>query len=157
MSFKKFALPAACVISLVTAAVAHGQTVGKTADQIRWRQSAFTTLSWSMARIKANVTGEFDKEQVVQAANTIQALAHANIGSLFVAGTNKGKGWKATEVKPEYFTDKAGVDKAWTNFGAAADELVKVAATGDAAAVKAQFGKVGEACKGCHDKFKIDD
>ena len=157
MSFKKLLLPAACVISLVTAAVAHGQTVGKAADQIRWRQSAFTTLSWSMARIKANVGGEFNKEQVVQAANTIQALAHANIGSLFVAGTKKGKGWKETPAKAGYFTDKAGGDKAWANFGAAADELVKVAATGDASAVKAQFGKVGETCKGCHDKFHVED
>ncbi len=34
--------------------------------------------------------------------------------------------------------------------------MAKVAATGDAAAVKAQFGKLGETCKGCHDKFRGD-
>jgi cytochrome c556 len=156
MKFTKLIL-AACTIGLVTASAAHSQTVGKTADQIRWRQSAFTTLSWSMARLKANVTGEYNKEQVVQAANTIQTLAHANIYSLFAPGTEKGKGWKETEVKPEFFTDKEGASKAWATFGKEADELAKVAATGDVAAVKAQFGKVGQACKGCHDKFHVED
>jgi cytochrome c556 len=35
--------------------------------------------------------------------------------------------------------------------------MAKVAAGGDAAAVKTQFGKLGEACKACHDKFRQDD
>ena len=156
MKLTKFIL-ATCAIGLVTASVAHSQTVGKAEDQIRWRQSAFATLSWSMARIKANVNGEFNKEQVIQAANTIQTLAHANISSLFVPGTAKGKGWKNTEVKPEFFTDKEGAAKAWATFSTEADGLAKVAATGDAAAVKAQFGKVGQSCKGCHDKFHVED
>lgn len=148
---------ATCAIGVVTASAAHSQTVGKAQDQIRWRQSAYTTLGWSMARIKANVSGEFNKEQVIQAANTIQALAHTNIYSLFVPGTEKGKGWKDTEVKPAFFTDKEGAAKVWATFGTEADELAKVAATGDAAAVKAQFGKVGQACKGCHDKFHVEE
>ena len=148
---------ATCAIGLVTASAAHSQAVGKAEDQIRWRQSAYTTLGWSMARIKTNVTGEYNKEQVVQAANTIQALSHANIYSLFAPGTEKGKGWKETEVKPEFFTDKEGASKVWATFGKEADELAKVAATGDAAAVKAQFGKVGQACKGCHDKFHVEE
>ncbi|MDE2586049.1 MAG: cytochrome c, partial [Betaproteobacteria bacterium] len=28
-------------------------------------------------------------------------------------------------------------------------------AVGDQAAIKAQFGKTGEACKSCHDKFRM--
>ena len=35
--------------------------------------------------------------------------------------------------------------------------LAKVAATGDAAAVKAQYGKLSKTCKACHDDFKIKD
>ena len=42
-------------------------------------------------------------------------------------------------------------------FNKEANELAKVAATGDAAALKVQFGKVGETCKGCHDKFRQED
>ena len=35
--------------------------------------------------------------------------------------------------------------------------MAKVAATGDQAAVKTQFGELGKTCKGCHEKFKVDD
>ena len=35
--------------------------------------------------------------------------------------------------------------------------MAKVAAAGNAAAVKAQFGKLGEACNACHDKFRKED
>jgi cytochrome c556 len=35
--------------------------------------------------------------------------------------------------------------------------LPKVAAGGDAAAVKEQFGKLGKTCKACHDEFKEKD
>nr|QLG20371.1 hypothetical protein [uncultured bacterium] len=110
-----------------------------------------------MGRVKANVSGTYNKEQVTQAANTIQALANSNIGSLFAPGTEAAKGWTNTEAKPAIFTDKEGANKAWLAFAKEADELAKVAAAGDAAAVKAQFGKVGQACKGCHDKFRAED
>jgi len=39
-------------------------------------------------------------------------------------------------------------------FNKEANEKAKVAAAGDAAAVKAQFGKLSDTCKGCHDDFK---
>jgi len=74
-----------------------------------------------------------------------------------VPGSDKGKGWKETRVKPELFTDKEGVGKVAMAFNKEANELAKVAATGDAAALKVQFGKVGETCKGCHDKFRQED
>jgi cytochrome c556 len=41
-------------------------------------------------------------------------------------------------------------------FNKEANELAKVAESGDAAAIKAQFGKTGETCKSCHDKFRKD-
>ena len=42
-------------------------------------------------------------------------------------------------------------------FNKEANEMAKVAAGGDAAAVKEQFGKLSDTCKGCHDDFKIKD
>ena len=38
-----------------------------------------------------------------------------------------------------------------------ANKLAEVAAGGDAAAIKAQFGELGKACKSCHDKFREED
>ncbi|MDO8959183.1 MAG: cytochrome c [Rhodocyclaceae bacterium] len=139
------------------AGVTFAQTVGKLEDQIRWRQSAYHTMAWSMARIKANIDGTYNKEQVAEAANVIQAIANSKMGALYQPGSDKGKGWKETRLKPEFFTDKETLGKVGPAFGAAANEMAKVAAGGDAAAVKAQFGKLGEACKGCHDKFRKEE
>lgn len=142
---------------LLTASAASAQVVGKLEDQIRWRQAAYHTMAWSMARLKANVEGTYNKEQVIEAANVIQAIANAKMGYLYQPGSDKGKGFKETRLKPEFFTDKEGVGKVAQGFGAAANEMAKVAASGDAAAVKAQFAKLGEACKACHDKFRKED
>ena len=40
--------------------------------------------------------------------------------------------------------------------GICVPELAKVAASGDPAAIKAQFGKTGGTCKACHDAFRKD-
>ncbi len=127
---------------------------GKPEDAIKWRQSAYTTMGWSMARIKANVEGTYNKDDVVKSANVIQAIANSGMGALFPAGTDKGTGWEATRVKPEFFTNKEGVGKVAMAFNKEANEMAKIAATGDAAAVKEQLGKLGGTCKGCHDDFK---
>jgi cytochrome c556 len=148
------------VAGLTLAAIASSaaaQVIGKMEDQIRWRQSAYHTMAWSMGRIKANVDGTFNKDQVVEAANVIQAIANSKMGALYQPGSNKGKGWKETRLKSEFFSDKETLGKVAGNFGQQANEMAKVAATGDAAAVKAQFGKLGEACKGCHEKFRQED
>ena len=42
---------------LAATGAASAQVVGKMEDQIRWRQSAYHTMAWSMGRIKANVEG----------------------------------------------------------------------------------------------------
>ena len=151
MKFKKIAV-AALAIGLSSATLA--QSIGKPEDQIRWRQSVMQTLGWSMGRIKANIEGTYNKDQVVQAANTIQALANSGSGALFAPGTDKGKGWHETEVKPELFTNTAKLREVGSAYNKEANELAKVAAAGDAAAVKTQFGNLGKACKACHDEFR---
>ncbi|MBI4998150.1 MAG: cytochrome c [Rhodocyclales bacterium] len=146
------------VVGITLAAAAGGALAqAKPEDMIRWRQSAYQTMAWNMGRIKANVEGTFNKDQVVQAANTIQAIANSGMGALYAAGTNKGKGWRDTQVKPELFTDKDGVGKVAMAFNKEANEMAKVAAGGDAAAVKAQFGKLGESCKACHKDYRVEE
>lgn len=154
MKFSKVAI-ATLAIGLSGATIA--QSIGKPEDQIRWRQSVMQTLGWSMGRIKANVEGTFNKDQVVQAANTIQAIANSGSGALFAPGTDKGKGWHDTKVKPELFTNRDKLREVGMAYNKEANEMAKVAATGDAAAVKAQFGKLGKTCKGCHDEFQKED
>jgi cytochrome c556 len=124
---------------------------------IKWRQSAYQVLGWNSARIKANVDGQFNKDEVVKAANSIAAIAHSGLGALFAPGSERGTGWHETKAKPELFSDGKRVGELAADFAREAGELAKVAAGGDAAAVKTQFGKLGKACKACHDDFKLKD
>jgi len=153
IKFNKMAAAALSLVVLSGAALAQV----KPEDAITFRQSGYKFMAWNMGRIKANLDGQFNKDEVIQAANVIQAIAGSGMGKLYLPGTDKGKGWKDTEVKPELFTDKEGVGKVAKAFNEAANEMAKVAAGGDAAAVKAQFGELGKACKGCHEKFRVDD
>ena len=156
MKFKKIVV-ATLAIGLTGAAM--GQVVGKAEDQIRWRQSAYQTMAWNMARIKANVEGTYNKDQVVEAANVVQAIANSKMGALFQPGTDKGKGWKETRVKPEFFKpeSKDELGKLAGGYNKEANEMARVAATGDLGAIKTQFGKLGESCKACHEKFRKDE
>lgn len=143
--------------ALLAAGAASAQVIGKAEDQIRWRQSAYQTMAWSMGRIKANLEGTFNKDQVMQAANVIEAMSKSGMGALYQPGTDKGVGHRETNVKPEFFKEGDKVKELAMAYGKEAAEMAKVAATGDAAAVKAQFGKLGESCKACHDKFRKEE
>jgi cytochrome c556 len=110
-------------------------------------------IGWNSARIKSSLDGNYNKEEVARAAATIAALANSGLGSLFAAGTETGKGWHDTTVKPAFFTDKR-VAELGANFTKEANELAKVAQGGEPAAVKEQFGKLQRACKACHDDFR---
>jgi len=127
----------------------------KPEEAIKFRQSGYAFMAWNMGRIKANVEGQFNKEEVIKSANAIQAIANSGMGALYLPGTDKGTGWEKTRVKPAFFTDKEGVTKVAMAFNKEANEMAKVAATGDVAAIREQVGKLGGTCKACHDDFKI--
>lgn len=147
----------AALILVGCAGVVFAQQGPKPEDMIKWRQSGYGFMAWNVARIKANVEGQYNKDEVVQAANAIQAIANSGMGKLYAPGTDKGKGWEETRVKAELFTDKEAVGKVAMAFNKEASEMAKVAAGGDAAAVSAQIGRLIDTCKGCHDKFKRKD
>ena len=126
----------------------------KPEDAIKWRQSGYGFMAWNMTRIKMNVEGTYNKDEVIKAANAIQAVANSGMGALYLPGTDKGTGWEKTRAKSEIWTEKEKIGKAATAWVKEANEMAVVAAAGDAAATKVQLGKLGSTCKGCHDDFK---
>jgi len=141
------------LLSLSFAGAASAQL--KPEDAIKFRQSGYGFMAWNMGRIKMNVEGgQYNKEEVVKAANAIQAIANSGMGALYVPGSDKGKGWDDTRAKPAIFTDKEKVGKVAMAFNKEANEMAKIAASGDAAAVGAQLGRLNDTCKGCHDEYK---
>ena len=148
-------LALAC-LGVVTAASAQL----KPEEMIKFRQSGYTFMAWNMGKIKAMAVDDkvpFDAKQVAAAADVVAAVANSGLGALFAPGTDQGKGWKETRLKPEFFEKPDEVKEVALNFVKQANELKKVAATGDQAAIKAQFGETGKACKACHDKFREEE
>lgn len=149
-------LVAALAVVVSTTSLAQ-QAAPKPEALIKWRQSVYQVLAWNNSRIKANVEGQFNKDEVIRAANSTAAIANSGLGALFAAGTEQGKGWHETTARPELFADGKRAGELAGNFTREANELAKVAAGGDAAAVKSQFGKLQASCKACHDDFKKKD
>ena len=140
--------------ALLAAPSAFAQQAPKPEQLIKWRQSVYQSVAWNVNRIKSNVDGQYNKDDVVRAATLIAATANAGLGTLFPAGTDSGKGWHETTVKPSFFTDTQGVATASAAFAKEANELLRVAQTGDAGTVKAQFGTLQKTCKSCHDSYR---
>ena len=142
------------ILALSLAGTASAQV--KPEDQIKYRQAGYSFKAWNMGKIKANVEGEYNAQQVLAAANAIAAIAGSGMGALYGPGTDKAVGDRKTRVKPEFFQNMEDVGKLATDFNAAAANLAKVAATGDKAAVQKAFGETGATCKACHDKYRAD-
>ena len=143
------------LLALAIAGTASAQL--KVHDAIKIRQSGYTFMAWNMGKLKGMLIdnpASFNKDQAIAAANLIAATANSGMGALYVPGSDKGKGWEDTRAKPGIFTDKEKVGKVAMTFNKEANEMAKVAATGDAAAVGAQLGKLSDSCKGCHEDFK---
>ena len=142
------------ILALSIAGTASAQV--KPEDQIKYRQAGYSFMAWNMGKIKANVEGEYNAQQVQAAANAIAAIAGSGMGALYGPGTDKAVGDRKTRVKPEFFQNMEDVGKLATDFNAAAANLAKVAATGDKAAVQKAFADTGSTCKACHDKYRME-
>ncbi len=142
-----------CALGLASSALAEQLTPE---EQIKTRQAGYSFMGWNMGKIKANLEGDFDTDQVAAAANVIAAIAKSGMGALYGPGTDQNIGEVKTRVKPELFdpANQEDVGKIAGNFVAAASKLAEVAAGGDQAEVASAFGDVGQACKACHDKYR---
>ena len=148
-------LSLAGALALAAATTATAQQAPKPENLIKWRQSAFQVVAWNSGRIKASLDSGYNKDQVLRSANVIAAIANSGLSTLFVAGTETGKGWHDTTVKAEAFSNAAKFGELGGDLAKESNELVRVVSSGgDAASVKEQFGKLQKTCKSCHDDFR---
>ncbi len=152
----KALMTGAVAVLLASTAV---QAQMKPEEMVETRQAGYQFMSWNMGKIKAQVVDgkePYDQAKVAAAANAIAAIANSGMGSLYSPDTTTEQLGKATRLKPEFFQNLDEAGQIGRNFTAAANQLAKVAAEGDQAAIKKAFGDVGGSCKSCHDKFRAD-
>jgi cytochrome c556 len=145
------------LVLLGAACTAAAAFAGPIEDQIRYRQSAYSFVSWNTGRIKAQVIDRpetFNAQQVLAAANAVAAVANSGLGALYAPGTEQGSGWKPSRLKPEYFQEPERARAIALEFNRAANQLAKVAAAGDRDQIKEQYLQLSKTCKSCHDSFR---
>lgn len=148
--FPSILLTAAALAGLATSLPAAAQ-FAKPEDAIKYRQSAMFLQSQHMARIGAMVNGRvpFDAKALADNAEVLATVTKLPFAA-FIDGTDKG----TTRAKPEIWAEK---DKFMAGATKLQEEVVKLnaaAKTGNPEQVKAAFGAVGQACKGCHDNYQ---
>lgn len=141
--------------ALVTPAVAQQQGPSKAEQMIKYRQSGFGWLAYNIGPIGAMAKGTipFDAKVVQRNAATMAAIAPR-----LLEGFPEGSGTGArTAAKPEIWTDMADFRAKMADLERATADLATASRSGDLKVVGPALGKVGAACKSCHDKFKKAD
>jgi cytochrome c556 len=121
---------------VVDARVAHYKDIGKSTKAIH------DQLGQSQPDLQA----------IQSNARVIEALAK-QIPTWFPKGTGQQPGVK-TEALPAIWEQGPTFKQRAVDLAGAAHQLAAAAATGDPASTKAAFGKLGGACKACHDTFR---
>ncbi|NIL95300.1 MAG: cytochrome c [Woeseiaceae bacterium] len=93
---------------------------------------------------------EFDADTLLQSLNVWKDVG-GQFGGLFPEGSETGMG---TEAAPAIWEDRAGFEKALAKWQAAVDGAIE-AGPDSLEAAKPVIGPVFEACKGCHDNYRI--
>jgi cytochrome c556 len=144
-------LAALTVASLLAgAAIAEMSAV----DAIMARQSNLKDLGGAFKAVRDQLRRPApDMTQIQQASEQISHLA-SDMSKWFPQGSGPESG-EDTDAKPEIWKDPQGFSEAVSTFTQAGPKLLDLAKANDVEGLKAQVGKVGQACKGCHDKFRV--
>lgn len=124
----------------------------KPEDAIKYRQSAMTLMATHVGRLGAMVNGKvpFDAKQAAENAAVVESLAKLPWAA-FGEGTDKGRSNKAM---PEIWKEPAKFKEAADKIVAETAKLSAAAKVGTQDGLKAAFGSVAGACKGCHDSYQ---
>lgn len=141
-------------VSAATLAMPASAQFAKPEDAIKYRQSAMTLMATHVGRLGAMANGKvpFDAKQAAENAAVVESLAKLPWAA-FGEGTDKGRSNKALpEIWKEPVKFKEGADKLVAEVG----KLTAATKVGTLDSLKAAFGGVAGACKGCHDRFQAN-
>ena len=147
---KLVAATAACLVS-----VAFAQT--KADITIRYRQGLMNVMDWNLEQLGAVArhTGALDPKEFALRAERLATFG-AQIAEGFPKGTGSVDKVAVNDAAAEIWSDAAGFQAKIDAYIAESKKLVDASKSGDEAQMKAQFRKVSDSCKSCHDTYKAD-
>jgi cytochrome c556 len=144
---------AVAVVAAVIASAAVAQSSPK--DVIAARQQGLKDAGAAFKTIRDQMRGTPDAAAIKSAAQTIEQTA-GKMSGWFPKGSGPEAGVK-TGAKPEIWTDATGFDAAAKKFVEEAGKFNALAKAGDMKAVGAGVRALGQACGGCHDKYRVKE
>ncbi len=124
----------------------------KPEDAIKYRKSVMFLIAQHFKRMGAVVQGTspYDKDSFSSNSEVVKMLSTLPWAASMEAGTDKGD----TTLSSAVFANKTDFMNAAKSFEADTAKLADSAGGGDLNAIKAQFGKVAQNCKSCHQQFR---
>ncbi|WP_374468792.1 cytochrome c [Phenylobacterium sp.] len=118
------------------------------------RHENFEKMGGAFKRLNDELRkGSPDKAVLVQSATQVKTLSD-QLPTWFPRGSGQEARPKS-EAKANIWTDAAGFTAAASNLRTQSAKLQQAAGAGDIDALKAQVRATGGACKGCHDKYRV--
>jgi cytochrome c556 len=144
-------LIAAALTAVTTAAWAQM----KPEDAIKARQSVMRVIALNVGPMGAMVKGDVAFDAGVFATNAARAASVSTMAleAYFQEGTTSDDSRAMEEIWFNRDDFESRLEDLRDNLA----RLSEIAAGGDEAAMKDQFGEVGKVCKGCHDEYREDE
>jgi cytochrome c556 len=145
------ALTISLAATLSASLVAMAETAPEDAKD--YRTSVMTSLRGHVGAASMHVRGIVEDNGFLAAHAEGLANGAAELKHLFPAGSNVDD----SKALPVIWDEPEEFQKAMANAEQATAKFSEAVASGDKAAIDAAFRDVGAACKGCHDRFRLDD
>jgi len=151
MKKQVFALATAAAL-MATTAVAQDFSAN-----LKARQGQFRIIALNVGILGGMAQGKiaYQAEAAQRAADTLVAVSHIDPGPLWPEGSDN-MSIDGTRAMPSIWDENADFLAKWGAFGDAAAGMQQVAATGQEALGPA-MGKLGGACKACHDNHRAPE
>ena len=157
MSFARacrFAAPALLICTVLGSnALAQGQPT-RAEQLLKYRKAVYQAMVWNVGPMGAMAQDKapFDAAEFALRAGRVAALTPM----LAESYSPESQGVAGSRLKPEMWTNRADFDSKLKDLVDRSATLAAVAKAGDAAATKAAFFDMANACKACHDKYRKD-
>ena len=151
MQLKAVPLALLLTTSFAIAAPAFAETAPE--DAVDYRHAVMESLGSHTHAFFLIFAGKVDqRDQMATHANAIAAVG-TEIGTLFPEGSDVGH----SHALPLIWEEPEQFNEAVQNAEIATAAFAAAVATGDQKAIAGGFKALGEACKGCHDRYREDD
>ncbi len=146
----KLIAPALIAFGISLSVPAQAQ-FAKPEDAVKYRQSSFALMGAHMGRINGQLkSGSPDMAAIQSSAALVETLSKLPFEAFTPGSESAGN----TRARPEIWKDTARVKELTDRMLAEVAKLNATAKGGDAKAIQAQVGAVGQACKACHDDYR---